>query len=206
MANEKILSAIKELREKQSKRNFSQTLDLVISLKEFDVKKAENRISEDIFLPHGRGSDASIVVFSETTEDLDCKVLGNEDIATLAKNKRAAKKLGKEVDFFLAEPKLMPAIGRALGPYLSPRGKMPKLITSDLKKMVKEYKKSVRAKMKDAPVIQCLVGKENMKDDELAENVETILKHLETKLPKGKHNFGKILLKFTMSKPVGLVI
>lgn len=206
MANENILKAIKELREKQAKRNFSQTFDLVISLKEIDVKKQENKISEDIVLPHGRGSEASIIVFSESVKDLDCKVLGSEDITELAKNKRAAKNLAKGADFLLSEPKLMPSIGKALGPYLSPKGKMPKLIAGDLKNSVKDYKKSVRARVKDAPVIQCLVGKENMKDEQIAENVEAVLKHLEAKLPKGKHNFKKVLLKFTMSKPVSLVM
>jgi len=206
MANEKILAAIKELREKQAKRNFSQTFDLVISLKEFDVKKAENKIADDIVLPHGRGTDASIVVFSDTAEGLDCKILTNEDISGLAKNKRAAKTLAKQTDFFLAEPKLMPAIGKALGPYLSPKGKMPKLIAGDLKNTVKDYKKSVRARVKDSPVIQCMVGKENMKDEDVAENVEAVLKHLEAKLPKGRHNFRKVMLKLTMSKPVGIVM
>jgi len=206
MANEKIMAAIKELREKQSKRNFSQTLDLVITLKEFDVKKPENKISDDVVLPHGRGSDATLVVFSESAEDLDCKVLTNDDITDLTKSKKEAKKLARENDFFLAEPKLMQAIGRALGQYLSPRGKMPKLAVGDMKKMVKDYKKSVRVRIKDSPVIQCMIGKENMKDEELADNAEAVLKHLETKLPKGRHNFGKIMLKFTMSKPLKLVV
>ncbi len=64
----------------------------------------------------------------------------------------------------------------------------------------------MRIKVKDSPVISCLVGNEKMKDDEVAENVESILKFLETKLPKGKHNIKEVLLKMTMSQPVKIEV
>lgn len=199
---EKILAAIKELREKSKKRNFPQTFDLIISFKEIDTRKPENKFIEDVILPHGRGGDAEVVVFSENIEDVDCKVLTSGDINKLAKDKREAKKLVSNTDFFLAEAKLMPLIGKSLGELLGPRGKMPKLLTGNAKSLIKNYKKIVRIRIKDSPVIQCLVGKEKMSDEEVAENVEAVIKTLEGKLPKGKHNIGKILLKLTMSKPV----
>jgi large subunit ribosomal protein L1 len=94
-----------------------------------------------------------------------------------------------------------------MGASLAPKGKMPKMFTSDeIKGMIKNYKKSTRVKIKDSPVIQCLIGKEYMKDEEIAENIQEVLKFLETKLPKGKHNIGKILLKMTMEKPVKIEV
>lgn len=205
--NEKILVAVKELKEKSKKRNFPQTYDLIVSLKEFDVNKPENKFTEDIFLPHGRGHDAEVVVFSDSEKDADCKVLTTEDLNKLAKNKRAAKKIAGSTDFFLAEPKLMPLIGKVLGAYLGPRDRMPKLIGGeDVKKMVKNYKKAVRVRVKSSPVIQCLVGKENMKDEEIVENIEAVIKGLEAKLPKGKRNIRRLLLKFTMGKPVKIEV
>ena len=48
------------------------------------------------------------------------------------------------------------------------------------------------------------VGKENMSYDELAENVEAVLKGLEKLLPRGRDNIKEVLVKFTMSKPVKL--
>lgn len=203
---EKILAAIKEVRENSKKRNFSQTFDLIVSFKEFDTKKPENKFTEDIVLPHGRGGDAEVVVFSDNIENVGCKVLTSGDINKLAKNKREAKKLISSTDFFLAEPKLMPLIGKGLGQLLGPRGKMPKLLTGDAKLLIKNYKKTVRIRIKDSPVIQCLVGKEEMSDEQIAENIESVKKTLEARLPKGKHNIGKILLKLTMSKPVGIEV
>lgn len=199
---EKILKAIKELREKSKKRKFPQSFDLILSLKEFDTKKAENKFTEDIFLPHGRGKEAEIVVFADTFKGLDCTVLTSEDLNNLVKNKRETKKLVTNTDFFLAESKMMPLVGKALGQFLAPRGKMPKIITGDEKDLVKNYRRAVRVKIKDSPVIQCLVGKESMKDEEIEKNIETVVKILESKLPKGKQNINKLLLKLTMGKPV----
>ena len=205
--NEKISAAIKELREKSKKRKFSQSFDLIISLKEFDIKKPENKFTEDVVLPHGRGGEAEVVVFSDSSKDLDCKILTSEELNNLAKSKRDVKKLAGSTDFFLSEPKLMPVVGKVMGASLAPKGKMPKMFTSDeIKGMIKNYKKSTRVKIKDSPVIQCLIGKEYMKDEEIAENIQEVLKFLETKLPKGKHNIGKILLKMTMEKPVKIEV
>jgi large subunit ribosomal protein L1 len=203
---EGVLKAIKELKEKSKKRNFSQTIDLIISLKEFDLKKPENKFSEDVILPKGRGKVADVVVFSDTQKGLDCEVLGGKDIEELAKNKREAKKLVANTHFFLAEAPLMPLIGKLLGQSLAPRGKMPKLISGDAKNIVKNLKNSVKVRIKDSPVIQCLIGNQSMSDEDIAENVDAVLNFLELKLPKGKHNLGKILIKFTMSEPVKVML
>lgn len=200
--NEKILKIVKELREKSKKRNFSQTFDLIVSLKEFDIKKPENKFTEDVALPHGRGKEARVVIFSDLIKDVDCEIYTNEKIESLAKNKRSAKTLVKQTDFFLSEPKLMPVVGKILGAYVGPKGKIPKLITGDVKTLVKNYKKSVRIRIKDSPVIQCLAGKEEMNDEQITENAEAVLKFLETRLPKGKNNIGKVMLKMTMGKPM----
>ena len=203
---EKILEAIKELREKSKKRNFLQTFDLIINLKEFDVKKPENKINEDFVLPHGKGEEAKVVIFSDTIKEAKAEILRSFDLEKLAKDKRSLRKLAKSTDFFLAEPQLMPLIGKTLGQFLAPKGKMPKIISGDVEKMVENYKKSVKIRIKDSPVIQCAVGKENMKDEEIAENILAIINFLKEKLPKGAGNIGKVLLKLTMSKPVEIKV
>jgi len=199
---EKILKAIEEVRKNSKKRNFSQTFDLIVSLKEFDVKKPENKFTEDVILPHGKGEDAKIVVFSDTLKDIDCEVLTSADIEKYSKNKREARKLVKNTDFFFAEPKMMVLVGKVFGQYMGPRGKLPKVIAGDISKIVKDYKKAVRIRIKDAPVIQCAVGKESMKDEEIAENVEAVLKAIQAKLPRGIQNIRCIWLKLTMGKPI----
>lgn len=199
--NEKILSTVRKLRESSKKRNFPQTFDAIITLKELDLKKPENRINEEVALPHGKGKESQVVLFSDSLKSDQAEVYNSNDLEMLSRNKRAAKKLTKTADFILAEPKLMPVVGRLLGQSLGPKGKIPKVAAGDIKTTVANLKKSVRVRLKDAPVVQCPVGSEQMTDEQVAENIESLLKHLEIKLPKGKNNIGKVELKLTMGQP-----
>lgn len=197
-----IEKALESLRTGQEKRGFNQSIDLIVTLKGVDLKKPDSKFSEDLILPNGRGTDANVVVFSDNIKGLDCKVLTSGDIQKLTTNKRMIRQLANDTEFFLAETQLMPLIGKSLGQILSPRNKMPKLLTSDPSSMVRNYKKSVKVVVKSAPVIQCFVGKQDMDEKKVSENIETILKFLEGKLKNGRQNIGKILVKYTMSKPV----
>lgn len=76
------------------------------------------------------------------------------------------------------------------------------MFSGDPNQFVDTLRKSVRIRIKDSPVIQCKVGKENMKDEDVAENVKAVVKYLETRLPKGKSNIDKLWLKLTMSEPM----
>ncbi len=204
--NEKILKVIQELKKNSEKRNFSQTFDLIVNLKELDTKKTENRIDESFPLPHGKGKEAHVVIFSDTVKTEKAEVLTSNDTDALAKNKRAAKKLAKEADFLFGEPKIMPLVGKTLGTLLGPRGKVPKLLAGNVDDLVETHKRAIRIRVKDAPVILCPVGTDKMKDEHVVENIEALLKFLENRLPRGKANIAGIMLKLTMGKPVKLEV
>lgn len=204
--NEKILKTLQDMKGASEKRNFSQTYDLIVNLKELDLKKPENRIDDSFALPHGRGKDAHVVIFSDTIKSEDAEVLTSNDINELVKNKRAAKKLAKEADFLFGEPKVMPLVGKSLGTLLGPRGKVPKLLSGNVQELVKTHKRATRIRVKEAPVIQCIVGTDKMKDEQVAENIESLVKFLEHRLPRGKANISKMSLKLTMGKPVKLEV
>lgn len=55
MAEKATVTAVKKALEHSPKRNFVQTVDLSINLKDVDMSIPKNRIQEDIILPHGRG-------------------------------------------------------------------------------------------------------------------------------------------------------
>lgn len=203
---EKILTVIKQLRETSKKRNFPQTFDLIVNLKELDLKKPENKINEEFVLPHGKGQDSVVAIFSDSYKVEGAKVYTSVDIDKFSKNKRLAKKLVKETDFIYAEPKLMALVGKTFGQFLGPKGKIPKVITADPNALVKNLSRAVRIRIKDSPVIQVPVGKENMKDAQIGENVEEVVKHLQTRLPKGKANIAEVFIKLTMSKPVKIEV
>ena len=195
----KIEEAIEEL--KKEKRNFDQTVDLIITLRNIDLKKPENRITKEIALPHGRGKDAKIGIFSDKIG------IKKEEIEKMGKNKKDAKKLAKSYDFFLATADLMPLIGKLLGRFLAPKGKMPQPIPptftkEQIDKIVERKKKSILIRVKSSPQIQVPVGKQSMDTKDLKENIEHVIKEVVSLLPKSRAQVRDVYLKLTMSKPI----
>ncbi len=131
-------------------------------------------------------------------------LISRNDIENLGKDKKAARKLAQDYDFFIAEAPLMPLVGRALGSFLGPRGKMPTPVppTAPIEQIVSGHRKMVRVRMREQPVLQCRVGTESMSDDKLVENIQAVFSRIEQKLERGVKNIGEILVKSTMSKPV----
>jgi large subunit ribosomal protein L1 len=211
MVEQKVLDAIKKARE-ENKRNFKQTFDLAINLKNIDLKKPENRIKAEIKMPHGfTESKIGVIVDNllPQTKDLEnIIVIRKEQIEAFGKNKKEAKKLARSCRYFLAEAPLMPAIGKALGPYLAPKNLMPSPIpvTANLKTAVDQKRNVIKIQVKDSPTIHVAVGSEEMKDEEIAENIDVIIKTVLTNLPKGREQVKNYIIKTTMGKPVKVML
>ena len=199
-----LLESIKKVRESK-KRNFNQIFDLIINLKEIDLKKTENKIDEHFTLPKGTGKVASITLFSDSAKKIEgCKIIKGTEIEGLGK--KDLKKVIKETDFFLSEPKLMSVVGKHLGKFLAPRGMMPKPVAGDINKIIESTKKGIRIRLDKQPIIHTIVGSEKMDDKEVEENIKTLLVHLEKKLPRGKNNIKSVYLKTTMGHPVKIEV
>ena len=129
-----IIEAVKEAKEKAKERKFKESIDLSISFKNLDLKKPENRISAEVTLPHPINKPVKVCVIASGDLEVRAKnegidsVLSRTDLEKFLSDRKAAKKLAKQFDFFLAQVDLMPLVGRSLGPVLGPRGKMPKPI------------------------------------------------------------------------------
>jgi len=202
-----VLEKIKEVREKSKKRNFNQRFDLVINLKELDMKKAESKIDELFVLPKGIGKDASITLFSDSAKKMEgCTILSGSEMEKMSKDKKEIKKLISQTDFFLAEPKLMIIAGKHLGKFLAPKGKMPKPVTGNVEKTIEDTKKSIKISAIKYPIIHTVVGSEKMDDKDLEENIKTLINFLKNRLPKGKNNIKNVYLKLTMGHPIKLEV
>lgn len=55
MDNDNIVNAIKEAKKISKKRNFKESMDLIVNLKDVDVSDPEKRFNEEVVLPKGRG-------------------------------------------------------------------------------------------------------------------------------------------------------
>ncbi len=205
-----ILDAVKEAKDKSKKRNFAQSLELAINLQDVDPKKTGNRIQELIELPHPAGKEGKICVIASGEMALKAKragaslVIERGDLEALMGDKKKQKELAQTYDFFIAEAPLMPLVGKSLGATLGPRGKMPTPVppTVNIKDQIEKHRKLVLLRMRDQPVLQCRVGNENMTDEEIAENIQAVVRRIEGKLKRGIKNIRSILLKTAMGTPV----
>jgi len=201
MQKESILKALKELR-KEKKRKFSQTVDLIINLRNFNIQKQNINLAVDI--PH-KIKDKKICAF------LNKK---NEKVDTIIKSdfgkygKKELKNLVKDYDTFIAVASLMPDVATSFGKVLGLAGKMPSpqlgILPNEDDKAIQELlgkiNKITRIKSKE-PSLKISIGKEDMKDEEIAENVLIVYNKVLEALPRKKENLRSILIKFTMSKP-----
>jgi len=199
---EDLQKALSELR-KGKERKFDQTVDLIINLQKFDLKKSN--INLVVNVPH-KIKEKKIAGFLES----DNKNIDTVTVDQFKKygDKRKLKGLVKKYDFFIAQASVMPKVATSFGRILGPAGKMPSpqlgIILNPDEKTIEELKKkisnSVRIKVKEAS-IKLPVGKQSMKDEEIVENIMTIYNSIMKELPRDKENIKNVELKFSMTKP-----
>lgn len=202
-----LLKIVDEVKASCKSRKFKQSIELIVNLRDLDLRKPENRITGLIELPHPPNKPVKVCVFASGELYTKAKKLGvdsiltREDLERVAKDKRQAKKIAKSYDFFVAEASLMPLIGRIWGVYLGPRGKMPTPVppTADIENILERLRRTVRIRVRNQPVIQLRVGTEDMDSKQIAENVNAALNWIITKLPKGLTNLKDVYLKGTMT-------
>ncbi len=208
---EKVKEAIKEAKEKAKKRKFTQSLELILNLKDIDLKSPEGRIRERVELPHFTLEESNKICIIATGElALKAKrakanlVIGREDLQELAGKKKDLRKFANDYDFFLAEAPLMPLVGKILGSTLGPRGKMPVPVppSADITDLMKRYRRTVSLRTRNQPILQCRVGTEDMEEEEMVENIQAVMRVMERKLKKGMKNVKSVYIKMSMGAPI----
>jgi large subunit ribosomal protein L1 len=190
-------------------RQFRETVDLAINLRDLDLNDPSNRVDESIVLPAGTGQETTIVVFAEgeaavRAREVADDVLDADELQELGGDDDAAKDLADETDFFVAEANLMQDIGRSLGTVLGPRGKMPTPLQpdDDVVETVNRMKNTVQLRSGDRRTFHTRVGAEDMSAGEIADNVDVIVRRLEADLEKGPLNIDSVYVKTTMGPAV----
>jgi large subunit ribosomal protein L1 len=199
---EQLKKALTELRA-EKERKFNQTVDLIVNLQKFDIKKSNVNIFVNV--PH-KVKDKKIAGFLEVKNDYIETITPDE--FKKYTNKAQLKGLVNNHDFFIAQASLMPSVATNFGRALGPTGKMPSpqlgIILNADEKTLKELKNkintSVKIKIKE-PSIKLPIGKQSMKDEEIIENIMTVYNNLLKTLPRNKENIKNIEIKFTMTKP-----
>ena len=199
---------IKQARDGLDKRRFTQSAELTLILKDIDVKRGFS-LNEVVSLPHKLTDGSAICLIGSGDLAVRARkvgiptVLEPQELDRLGTNKREARKLVRKHDFFLSDTSLMPSVGRSIGQFLGPKGKMPTPLPygAPLESIVNRFQTSIRLRVKNQLSVSARVGDENMDDSLLANNSVAVVSALEKKLPQGEKNIHGAVFKFTMSRP-----
>jgi len=212
-------SVIKKEGFKDKVRKFNESIELIINIKDVNLKDPKNRIDKEIILSNDviANDKPNICVIASDEILLEAKKLG---VDTLDSNglvnlnneeKKFKKKFAKKYDYFVVEDKMMRDVARYLARFLGPVGKMPKpfptgygIISNpnDLKVAYERYKRVIRIQMKKQPIIFVKIGKKSMDQEKLYDNMKTVINFIADQMPHKFNNFKSIYLKSTMGKPV----
>ena len=201
--------AIAEARKGSKERKFSQTLELIVNLKDIDAKNFS--LNDTVLLPSGRGKKQRICVVGTGDFVVKGKKCAEKTVDVKEfdefKNRKKVKSFVKDVDYFVVEATVMAEFAKVFGQVLGPKGKMPlphHIVPpgGDPCTMAGKLRKMVRVRTKKSPVIQVPVGTEKMNDEELEKNAKAVLDFLVGKLERGKENIREVLVKFSMGPVV----
>jgi large subunit ribosomal protein L1 len=206
-----IVEALAKARDGAPERNFDQAVDLIVNLRDLDMRQPANRVDLRISLPNGVGGQR-VLVFASGDMALRARRAGADDViepeelSELASDRKAAKKRLKDYDIFVAEAPLMPTVGRVAGPILGPKGKMPTPVPpqAPIDAILERERRAVVLRSRDRPFVKCKVGTESMPDEEVVGNIEAVLSNLIQSLRRGANNISSVYVKLTMGPAVRL--
>jgi large subunit ribosomal protein L1 len=207
MANKELFAkAFEELKKSAPKKNFIQTVDLIINLSDIDLRKTP--LSVSVMLPYPPKENKICAFFEKKSDYVDKTIVKAELIADWPKTE--IKKLLRNYDIFLSSASLMPTVASKFGRVLGAAGKMPNPKTggvllkedeTEIKNTANRLKKTLNIRPKEIS-IKMAIGKEDADTEKIAENATVIYNAILNALPNRKENLKSVMLKLTMSKPI----
>ena len=223
ISNQFVMECIKEMRDGSKKqvtkadgtvetkdRKFVQTVELQVSLKDYDPSK-DKRFTGSVRLPNIPRPNLKICLIADqkhqdeaAAAELGIEVTTLENLKKFNKDKKLIKKWAKKFYLLLATDVLVKKIPGVLGPVLNKIGRFPKPVShaEPLEKKINDVKGSINWQLKKVTNLNVAAGNEKMTDEELRANIVHALNFLVSLLKKGWHNIKGIHIKTTMGKPV----
>merc|ERR1712177_8427 len=166
------------------KRNFMETVDLQIGLKNYDPQK-DKRFSGTVKLKHVPRPKFKVCVLGDQQH---CDEAKSKGIACMSADD--VKKLTKKYDAFLASESLIKQIPRLLGPGLNKAGKFPALLThgDDIDAKIIDLQSTIKFQMKKVLCLNVAVGNVDMSEDQLVQNLNLSINFLVSLLKKNWQN------------------
>jgi len=162
---------------------FAGSINMQINLN-LNEKQKKDVIRGSFTLPYSFGKQVKILVLAEASEKENAKeadFFGAED---LMKEIEAGK---SDFDLVITTPMMMPKIAK-LGKILGGKGLMPNpkngTITTDIGSKIKKFKKGLKNFKAENGIITSVIGKTDMKIDELKQNCGEFVKSVNNEIKK----------------------
>jgi len=217
---EKVLKEAIANSESKKKRKFVETIDVVVNLKNVNLKDPNKRFNNEVELPNPVDEKTTVCFFVEGDQlvqagNLKVDAMGKDGMDTIGKKEKAEKrKFVNKYEYFVANTDTMKIVAKNFGKLFGPKGKMPRpqpqgygVINpgDSIAPSLERYKKVVRMKLQKFPLIQFKIGSKAMEVKKLAQNLKASIEWIEQKLEKGRANIKSVFVKTTMGAPVKLL-
>ena len=213
---ENLLEAIRKVKEISPERNFVEAIELILPVRDIDLRRPENRFRTFVRLPYPVAYIDRIAFFADDVHLHEAREIANKSkdiitvidkvgIETLRTSKRGIRKLAKRHRILLATTTLMSTIGRYFGKYLSPRNKLPLPVPPNKRASIaiEEAKKTIAVRLHKNLAIQAKIGHRKMSNEHLTENGLTLILSVVERLPEKWRNLRRYAyVKTTMGPPV----
>ena len=183
---------------------FDETVELHIRTG-CDGRHADQQIRGAVVLPNGTGKTVRVLVFAkgaklDEAQAAGADFFGGEELIPKIQNEGWL-----DFDVVVATPDMMGVVGR-LGRVLGPKGLMPNpkagTVTMDVTNAVKEIKAGkIEYRLDKANIIHVPVGKVSFTEEQLAENLNTVIETIVRVRPAAVK--GQFLKSVTIASTMG---
>merc|ERR1712240_626427 len=178
----------------EKKRKFTESIELQISLKNYDPQK-DKRFAGTVKPRYTPKPKMKVCVLGD---QVHCDQAQANNLPCM--NQDDVKKLAKRYDAFLASESLIKLIPRILGPGLAKAGKFPSPIGHNEAMLgkVEGVRSTIKFQMKKVLCLSTCVGHVNMTSEELYSNITMSINFLVSLLKKNWQNVRALYIKSTM--------
>lgn len=196
-----------ELVKKNANAKFNESVELHLKLG-VDSRHADQQVRGATVLPNGTGNEVKVLVITQGDKIKEAEEAGADFVGSDEMLEKIQKENWFDFDVIIASPDMMGKVGR-LGRLLGPKGLMPNpksgTVTPNIAQAVKDTKAGkVEYRLDKTNIIHLLIGKASFTDEQLLENLSSILDTIKKAKPaaaKGQY-FRSITLTSTMGPGV----
>jgi large subunit ribosomal protein L1 len=185
-----------------ARAKFDETIEIHVRLG-VDPKKSDQNVRGTVILPHGTGRTVRVIAFAKGDKAKDAEaagadVVGDQDLIDRVKAGFS------EFDVAVATPDMMGAVGSNLGRILAQKMPNPKsgTVSPNIGAAIRDIKAGkVEYRLDKSGIVHTIVGKASFGEQQLAENVATLLDAIVRAKPSAAK--GTYLRSITLASTMG---